>query len=109
MTDQLRRSVTSLVGDTGVVHSVEPVDFLYPPTRMLGLRRGANVRCHSVSLGVVAGEDTLNVPLRRGRPVVGRSYLTRGSNGVGSNAEFAAHMAVSAVAETLNDFVQRLE
>lgn len=40
--------LSHLVGEAGEVYSVEPLDFLYPATPMLGLRRGVNVRCHPV-------------------------------------------------------------
>lgn len=100
--------LSQLVGEAGVVHSVEPLDFLYPAARMLRLRRAANVRCHAVALGEAAGRHPLSVPMRRGRPVPGRSYLALGSTGAGSNAEFREHLEVSVPTGTLTGFAQRV-
>lgn len=100
--------LSRLVGPAGVVHSVEPLDFLYPAGRVLGLRRGENIRCHPVALGEAVGEHLLSVPLRGSRPVVGRSFLSLGATGLGSNAEFSEHMAVPVTTETLTSFTRRV-
>lgn len=100
--------LSSLVGPTGRVHSIEP---LPGPARWLRLAsRGlgsGNVVVHHTALGAWAGRGTVSLPLRRGLPVHGRAYLTEGSHGPGPNAEFAATRLVRTPVHTLDQLVER--
>ncbi|MGH3917372.1 MAG: FkbM family methyltransferase [Pseudonocardiaceae bacterium] len=98
-----------LVGPGGMVHSVEPLRFAHPvPAALLALRRGPNVRRHALAFGSTEGTCTMSVPLRHGRFVTGRSFLTAGARGLGSNTEFADHMQVCVPTEQLDGFAERL-
>jgi FkbM family methyltransferase len=104
-------ALSELAGHSGQVHSVEPL----PPsiarpvwTRVLGARDRPNVRHHALALGAQAGGGVMSVPIGRYGPVTGRSFLTRGSHGLGSNAEFASHKDVAVKVEILDDFSERL-
>jgi hypothetical protein len=44
------------------------------------------------------------VPVRHGTPVTGRSFLTAGADGLGSNVEFADHLEVLVRTDTLDRF-----
>ena len=98
-----------LVGDTGVVHSVEPLRFAHATaSRLLGLRSGRNIVRHSLALGETGDELVMSVPLRRGVPVTGRSFVTRNASGLGSNDEFEEHLRVVVDGDTLDGFCVRL-
>ena len=98
-----------LVGDTGVVHSVEPLRFAHATaSRLLGLRTGRNIVRHSVALGDTGEELVMSVPLRKGVPITGRSFVTRNASGLGSNAEFEEHLRVVVDGDTLDGFSARL-
>ena len=98
-----------LVGDGGVVHSVEPLRFAHATaSRLLGLRTGRNIVRHSVALGESGEELVMSVPLRKGVPITGRSFVTRHANGLGSNAEFEEHLRVVVEGDTLDAFCTRL-
>jgi len=98
-----------LVGDGGVVHSVEPLRFAHATaSRLLGLRAGRNIVRHSVALGESGEELVMSVPLRNGVPITGRSFVTRNANGLGSNAEFEEHLRVVVDGDTLDGFCARL-
>ncbi|MGH3622415.1 MAG: FkbM family methyltransferase [Sciscionella sp.] len=97
--------LSDLVGQGGVVHSVEPLRFAYPPTlRRLLAAPGRNVRSHRVALGSKDAECTMSLPVRNGHFVTGRSFLTAGTSGLGSNDEFDAHVQVDVPAQTLDSF-----
>jgi FkbM family methyltransferase len=98
-----------LVGNGGVVHSVEPLRFAHATaSRLLGLRSGRNIVRHGVALGDSGEELVMSVPLRRGVPVTGRSFVTRNASGLGSNAEFDEHLRVVVDGDTLDGFSARL-
>jgi FkbM family methyltransferase len=98
-----------LVGDGGVVHSVEPLRFAHATaSRLLGLRTGRNIVRHSLALGESGEELVMSVPLRKGVPITGRSFVTRNANGLGSNAEFEEHLRVVVDGDTLDGFCARL-
>lgn len=98
-----------LVGDAGVVHSVEPLRFAHATaSRLLGLRTGRNIVRHSVALGDTGEELVMSVPLRKGVPITGRSFVTRNASGLGSNAEFEEHLRVVVDGDTLDGFSVRL-
>lgn len=97
------------VGPTGVVHSFEPLRFAHATaSRLLGLRTAANVVRHSLALGETGEEFVMSVPLRRGVPVTGRSFVTKHAAGLGSNAEFEEHLRVVVDGDTLDGFCGRL-
>jgi FkbM family methyltransferase len=98
-----------LTGPGGVVHSIEPLLFAHPiPAAVLGLRRGPNVRRHGLALTATGGKATMSVPLRNGRMVTGRSFVTRRANGLGANEEFDEHVEVTVPTERLDRFCERL-
>ncbi|GAA1353746.1 FkbM family methyltransferase [Saccharothrix algeriensis] len=100
--------LSRLVGPTGVVHSAEPLPFAHvAPSRLLGLRSLPNVRWHRLALAARSGPLTMSVPLRNGRFVTGRSFLTAGADGLGSNAEFEDQAEVLVEALTLDGFCDR--
>ncbi|MEU7524863.1 FkbM family methyltransferase [Saccharothrix sp. NPDC042600] len=99
-------SLSRLVGPQGTVHSVEPLVFAHPAlSYLLRPREGRNIVRHSVALGTREGKDVMSVPVRHGLPVTGRSFLTAGADGLGSNAEFAEHLEVVVRTDTLDRFV----
>ncbi|RKT52438.1 FkbM family methyltransferase [Saccharothrix australiensis] len=98
-------SLSRLVGPQGTVHSVEPLVFAHPAlSYLLRPREGRNIVRHSVALGTREGRDVMSVPVRHGLPVTGRSFLTAGADGLGSNAEFAEHLEVVVRTDTLDRF-----
>ncbi|MEU4763377.1 FkbM family methyltransferase [Actinosynnema sp. NPDC023794] len=98
-------SLSRLVGPQGTVHSIEPLVFAHPAlSYLLRPREGRNIVRHSVALGVSEGRQVMSVPVRHGTPVTGRSFLTAGADGLGSNAEFAEHLEVLVRTDTLDRF-----
>jgi len=98
--------LSQIVGPHGTVHSVEPLVFAHPAlSYVLRPREGRNVVRHSVAFGTEDGREVMSVPVRHGVPVTGRSFLTAGSNGLGSNVEFAEHLEVVVRTQTLDGFV----
>ena len=99
--------LSRLVGPTGLVVSVEPLPFAHVATsRVLGLRQGGNVRCHRVAMGRESCRATISVPLRNGQFITGRSFVTRGAHGLGSNAEFDDHAEFVVAVEMIDRLVQ---
>ncbi|MFC3898596.1 FkbM family methyltransferase [Lentzea rhizosphaerae] len=99
-------TLSRLVGPQGTVHSVEPLVFAHPAlSYVLRPREGRNIRRHSVALGNGQGREVMSVPVRHGSPVTGRSFLTAGANGLGSNEEFDEHLDVLVKTDTLDNFV----
>ncbi len=95
--------LSQLAGREGRVHSVEPLPFAHPVwTRLLRARAAGNVRHHPVALSAEPGSSVMSVPLGRYGPVTGRSFVTDRSSGLGSNAEFAGHLAVDVPVETVD-------
>ncbi|MBB5956403.1 FkbM family methyltransferase [Saccharothrix tamanrassetensis] len=98
-------SLSRLVGPHGRVHSVEPLVFAHPAlSYLLRPREGRNVVRHCVALGTREGQDVMSVPVRHGLPVTGRSFLTAGADGLGSNVEFDQHLEVLVRTDTLDRF-----
>ncbi len=96
-------AMSRLAGPDGQVHSVEPLSFARPMwSRVLRARSAANVRHHAMALGAEPGRGLMSVPIGRYGPVTGRSFVTRGSRGLGSNAEFAEHIEVVVTIGTLD-------
>jgi FkbM family methyltransferase len=89
--------LSRLAGPAGAVHSVEPLVFAYPVlSAVLGVRR------RPLALGTTPGRFTMSVPLRDGRPVTGRAFLTHGADGLGSNDEFDETVDVCVPVDTLD-------
>jgi FkbM family methyltransferase len=102
-------TLSQLVGPLGTVHSVEPLVFAHPAlSYVLRPREARNVVRHSVALGAAEGREVMSVPVRHGLPVTGRSFLTAGADGLGSNVEFDEHMEVVVRTQTLDAFVDEL-
>jgi FkbM family methyltransferase len=100
-------TLSRLVGLRGTVHSIEPLVFAHPTmSLLLRPREGPNIVRHSVALGTEQGRDVMSVPVRHGSPVTGRSFLTAGSRGLGSNVEFTDHLEVYVKTDTLDHFVE---
>ena len=100
-------TLSRLVGPRGTVHSIEPLVFAHPTLSwLLRPREGRNIVRHSVALGTEQGRDVMSVPVRHGSPVTGRSFLTAGSEGLGSNQEFTDHLEVFVRTDTLDHFVE---
>jgi FkbM family methyltransferase len=98
-------TLSRLVGPQGTVHSIEPLVFAHPAlSYLLRPREGRNIVRHSVALGTSEGRDVMSVPVRHGSPVTGRSFLTSGADGLGSNAEFTDHLEVVVRTDTLDRF-----
>lgn len=100
--------LSRLVGPAGRVISVEPLPGLYAPVDgWLRLRSQRNVHRYAVALGAAASTAPVSVPVRRGRPVVGRSFLTTGAQGLGSNEEFSGQYEQNVPVTTLDELVDR--
>ena len=81
------------------MHSIEPLVIAYPRlSALLGVRR------RPIALGATSGRHRMSVPLRDGRPVTGRAFLTHGTSGLGSNDEFDDHLEIRVHAETLDTY-----
>lgn len=101
--------LSRLVGPAGQVVSVEPLPGLYAPVDgWLRLRAGRNVHRYAVALGARPHTATVSVPLRRGHPVSGRSFLTTGADGLGSNDEFVASFERRVPVTTVDRLVTRV-
>jgi FkbM family methyltransferase len=95
--------LSELVGPSGRVLSVEPLSIARPVwTRVLGARGQQNVTHSVLALGSEPGVSVMSVPVGRFGPVTGRSFLTRNSQGLGSNASFTRHMSIETAVDTLD-------
>jgi FkbM family methyltransferase len=97
-----------LAGPAGQVHSIEPLPFAHLMwARAVGVRRAANVRHHSLALGMAAGSEQMSVPVGRYGLVTGRSFLVRRAGGPDPNAEFDGQVTVTVPVDTLDDLCAR--
>jgi FkbM family methyltransferase len=99
-------ALSALVGGTGHVLRVEPLQFVHPLWSRL-LRPGRNVSCHNLALGAEPGQGTMSVPVGRFGLVTGRSFLAWQTDGVGSNSEFAGQVEVRVEIDTLDALCAR--
>lgn len=100
--------LSRLVGPAGRVVSVEPLPGLYASVDgWLRLRSPRNVHRYAVALGASTGSAAVSVPVRRGRVVAGRSFLTAGARGLGSNEEFTDQFQRDVAVTTLDGLVER--
>jgi FkbM family methyltransferase len=100
--------LSRLVGPSGEVHSIEPLQFAHPVwRRVLGTQDCQNVRHYTVALGAEPGPGVMSVPFGRRVPVTGRSFLTGKSDGLGPNIEFARHEEVPVAVDTIDALIAR--
>ena len=101
-------ALAQLTGPTGEVHSIEPLSIAHPTwRRVLRIAGRDNVRVHPVALGMAPGEGVMSVPKGRWIPVTGRSFLTTGSTGLGSNSEFSSSQEVTVTVDTIDALLER--
>lgn len=102
-------TLAHLVGPAGAVHAIEPQPDL---TRVLRLARrlvgASHVTVHQLALGAEPGRGHLSLPSRRGMRVHGRAFLSDGTHGLGSNAEFSRHRSLPVEVDTLDAVAARL-
>ena len=97
-----------LAGPDGRVHSIEPLAFAHLVwTRAVQARQAANVRHHTLALGMQAGSETMSVPVGRYGLVTGRSFLTGRASGPDPNAEFYGQIPVTVPVDTLDNLCAR--
>jgi FkbM family methyltransferase len=97
------QALSHLVGDAGLVHSVEPLPFSHPVwSRVLGARERHNVVHHTMALGAEPGRAVMRVPFGAYGPATSRSFLASGSTGLGSTAGYRYHVDVVVETGTLD-------
>jgi FkbM family methyltransferase len=98
------------VGETGRVHSFEP---LPGPNavlrRVVRLAGASNVRVPRCALGVTPREATMSLPKRHGLPVHGRAFVADRADGLGSNSEFDGETRLRVPITTLDRVVDTLD
>ncbi len=95
--------LSRLAGPTGLVYSVEPLPFAWPAwNRLLDARSSPNVRHSAVALGSEPGKADMSVPMGKYGLVTGRSFISKNSRGLGSNAEFEQHISFPVPVDTLD-------
>jgi FkbM family methyltransferase len=100
--------LSKLVGPSGRVLSIEPLVFAHPGlSRLLGTRSYHNVTNYCFAIGSKSGKSSISVPIGKFGPITGRSFLTNGASGLGSNSEFGRHKDVEVQVDTLDEFCQR--
>jgi FkbM family methyltransferase len=103
------QALAHLAGPAGQVHSVEPLTFAHQRwSRILHAYAGDTVHRHDLALGARSGREQMSVPIGRRGPVTGRSFLEAQARGLGSNTEFAGHVAVAVAVETLDGLCARI-
>ncbi len=102
-------SLAHLVGAAGAVHAIEPQPDLTRALRLGKRLLGAtHVTVHQLALGAEPGPGHLSRPSRAGVPVHGRAFLSDGTHGLGSNAEFSRHRTIAVDVDTLDAVAARL-
>jgi len=95
------------IGPAGRVFSFEPLPgpyaFLTHAIRWLGVD---NVTVSDQALGDHRGVGEMSMPVRRGIPVYGRSFIADEAEGLGPNAEFGAERRVPVELSTLDTVVR---
>jgi len=101
-------ALSRLTGPSGAVHSVEPLSFAHPLwTRVLAAWDAPQVHRHAMALGAEPGSGVMSVPVGKYGLVTGRSFLTRKTSGLGSNAEFRGEVKVAVDIDTLDGLCAR--
>ncbi|MDN4482191.1 FkbM family methyltransferase [Demequina lignilytica] len=99
-------AMITAVGTGGTVHAIEP----QPSSRRVLdavvrlYRADDRVVRHACAIGSAPGRSELSVPVRRGRAVSGRAFVTRHATGAGPNAaDFAGERRYPVEVSTLDD------
>jgi FkbM family methyltransferase len=101
-------ALSQLVGPSGHVHSIEPLQFAHPVwRRILGIQGLKNLSHYTIALDAEARPGVMSVPFGRRVPVTGRSFLTGKSSGLGPNAEFTRHEEVPVAVDTMDALIAR--
>jgi len=101
-------ALSQLVGPSGRVHSVEPLQDPHPVwRRILGIKGLQNVTPYTLALDAEPGKGVMSVPYSKHAPVSGRSFLTGRSSGLGPNVEFVRHEEVPVPVDTMDALVAR--
>ena len=100
--------LSRLVGPSGHVHSIEPLQFAHPVwRRVLGIGGLTNLSQYTIALDAEARPGVMSVPFGRRVPVTGRSFLTGKSSGLGPNVEFVRHEEVPVAVDTMDALIAR--
>jgi FkbM family methyltransferase len=100
--------LSGLVGPSGHVHSIEPLQFAHPVwRRVLGIEGLKNLSQYTIALDAEARPGVMSVPFGRRVPVTGRSFLTGKSAGLGPNVEFVRHEEVPVAVDTMDALIAR--
>lgn len=105
-------AMAAAVGPAGTVHAVEPQPDAHRIMDRIVRLSGADRRVvrHHVALGEHAASSTLSVPVRRGRAVHGRAFLTSGAAHGGPNdEEFDSSRSVEVTVSTLDRLCRDLD
>jgi FkbM family methyltransferase len=101
-------ALSRLVGPSGHVHSIEPLQFAHPVwRRVLGIQGLKNLTSYTIALDAEARPGMMSVPFGRRVPVTGRSFLTGKSSGLGPNVEFMRHEEVPVAVDTMDALISR--
>jgi len=101
-------ALSRIVGPSGHVHSVEPLQFAHPVwRRVLGIQGLKNLTSYTIALDAEARPGTMSVPFGRRVPVTGRSFLTGKTSGLGPNVEFMRHEEVPVAVDTMDALISR--
>ena len=101
-------ALSRIVGPSGHVHSVEPLQFAHPVwRRVLGIQGLKNLTSYTIALDAEARPGMMSVPFGRRVPVTGRSFLTGKSSGLGPNVEFMRHEEVPVAVDTMDALISR--
>jgi FkbM family methyltransferase len=102
-------ALSRLVGPSGHVHSIEPLESAHPLwRRILGIQGLTNVSQYTMALDAEPGKGVMSVPFRKHAAVTGRSFLTGRSSGLGPNVEFVRHEEVPVAVDTMDGLVSRM-
>ncbi len=103
-------AMAAAVGPGGTVHAIEPQpvpNLVIDSVVRMCAAPGRIVR-HQLALGDRPGTSTLSVPIRRGRAVHGRAFVTRDAVRPGPNAvEFGAERRHSVRVMTLDELAEQ--
>jgi FkbM family methyltransferase len=101
-------ALSRLVGPSGHVHSIEPLQFAHPAwRRVLGIKGLKNLSEYTIALDAEPRKGAMSVPFGRRVAVTGRSFLTGKSSGLGPNVEFVRHEEVPVAVDTMDALIAR--
>ncbi|MDA2809148.1 FkbM family methyltransferase [Nocardiopsis sp. RSe5-2] len=100
--------LAALVGESGAVHSFEPLPL---PFRILDQGRRASgarhVHTHNAALGPKGGKQRLTLPYRFGLPIHGWAYLRSGLQRPGRPISFSSERVLDTEVHTVDEVVDR--